>query len=211
MSAGQDQTRRYRAKRDFERTPEPSRGGRARRGGRRFVIQAHDASTMHHDLRLEIDGALVSWAVPRGPKPDPSTKRLAIRTEDHPLAYGDFEGVIPEDEYGGGTVQLWDAGPYRNLRARRGPASRAMSRSLDEGLIEVELRGEKLRGGWALTRIDDDRDQWLLVKMDDDHADRRRNPVSTETRSVLSGRTLAGIARDERDPSSPREDRDEAS
>jgi DNA ligase D-like protein (predicted 3'-phosphoesterase) len=188
-------TDRYREKRDFERTPEPRGGGR-RRGGRRFVVHAHDASTMHHDLRLEIDGVLVSWAVPKGPKPDPSVRRLAIRTEDHPLAYGDFEGVIPAGEYGGGTVQLWDAGTYRNRRARRGPHSRSMERALDEGLIEVELCGDKLRGGWALTRIDDGRDQWLLVKMDDAEADARRDPVATETRSVKSGRTLAAIARD---------------
>ncbi|MEE4383402.1 MAG: DNA polymerase ligase N-terminal domain-containing protein [Pseudomonadales bacterium] len=193
-----DRLARYRARRDPDRTPEPAgRGRRRSRGGRRFVIQKHDASTLHYDFRLEIDGVLVSWAVPKGPRPDPRVKRLAVRTEDHPLAYADFEGVIPEDEYGGGTVLLWDQGTYRNLRARKGRRSRSMERSLKEGLLEVELHGEKLTGGWALKRFRRGRqEQWLLIKMRDDAADARRNPVSTQPRSVASGRTLAGLARE---------------
>jgi DNA ligase D-like protein (predicted 3'-phosphoesterase) len=125
-------------------------------------------------------------------------KRLAVRTEDHPLAYADFEGVIPEEEYGGGTVLLWDQGTYRNLRARKGRRSRSMERSLKEGLLEVELHGEKLTGGWALKRFRRGRqEQWLLIKMRDDGADARRNPVSTQPRSVASGRTLAAVARED--------------
>ncbi|MEE4360664.1 MAG: DNA polymerase ligase N-terminal domain-containing protein [Pseudomonadales bacterium] len=191
---------RYRARRDPDRTPEPAirgRGAARPRGRRCFVIQKHDASTLHYDFRLEIDGALVSWAVPKGPRPDPRVKRLAVRTEDHPLPYADFEGVIPEEDYGGGTVLLWDRGTYRNLRAGRGRQSRSMARSLEEGLLEVELHGEKLSGGWALKRMRRGRqEQWLLIKMRDEAADARRNPVSTEPRSVASGRTLAAIARE---------------
>jgi DNA ligase D-like protein (predicted 3'-phosphoesterase) len=194
-----DRLARYRARRDPDRTPEPAGRGPGRTaGGRRFVLQKHDASTLHYDFRLEIDGVLVSWAVPRGPRPDPRVKRLAVRTEDHPLAYADFEGVIPEDEYGGGTVLLWDRGTYRNLRARKGRRSRSMERSLEEGLLEVELHGEKLTGGWALKRFRRGaQEQWLLIKMRDDAADARRNPVSTQPRSVASGRTLAAVARED--------------
>ena len=188
-------TGRYRAKRDFRRTPEPARGGGRRPGGRRFVIQAHAASSFHHDLRLEIDGVFASWAVPKGPRPDPTVRRLAIRTEDHPLAYGDFEGTIADGEYGAGTVLLWDRGIYRNLRARKGRASRSMERSLAAGRIEVELEGEKLHGGWALVRTTRRPEHWLLIKMDDAAADRRRNPVRSRPRSVRSGRTLAAVAR----------------
>jgi DNA ligase D-like protein (predicted 3'-phosphoesterase) len=187
----------YREKRDFSRTREP-RGGKYRGGGRRFVIQEHDASSLHYDFRLEFGGVLVSWAVPKGLSTDPRDKRLAIRTKDHPGSYIDFEGVIPEGEYGAGTVLVWDTGRYRNLRARKGPHSRSMERSLEDGLIEVWLEGEKLRGGYALKRIaPGDRSRWLLIKMDDDQADARRNPTSTEPKSVLSGRELDEIAAQE--------------
>jgi DNA ligase D-like protein (predicted 3'-phosphoesterase) len=183
----------YQNKRDLRSTPEPS--GDADGNERRFVIQKHDASTLHYDVRLAIEGALVSWAVPKGPSTDPSEKRLAQRTEDHPLSYADFEGVIPEGQYGAGTVLVWDRGPYRNLRAEKDGAS--MRASLDGGKVEVWLDGEKLQGGYALIRIDDADDRWLLIKMDDEAADARRNPTSTEPKSVLSGRTLDEIADDE--------------
>jgi DNA ligase D-like protein (predicted 3'-phosphoesterase) len=183
----------YRRKRDFSKTREPSAAGH-RKGGRRFVVQQHDASSMHYDFRLEFGGVLASWAVPKGLSTDPREKHLAIRTEDHPLGYIDFEGVIPEGEYGAGTVLVWDTGSYRNLRARKGRNSRSMERSLGDGLIEVWLEGEKVRGGYALKRIgQDDESRWLLIKMDDDQADARRNPTSTEPKSVLSGRNLAEI------------------
>ena len=163
---------------------------------RRFVIHQHDASSLHYDFRLEVDGVLKSWAVPKGPSTDPADKRLAIRTDDHPLAYADFEGVIPQEEYGGGTVMVWDAGSYRNLRAGKGSASLDMPGSIRSGLIEVWLEGEKLRGGYALKRLrGGEGAQWLLVKMDDEAADARRRPTSTEQRSVKTGRTLHQIAR----------------
>ena len=195
-SSNSDSLERYRSKRDFGRTPEPDSGKAPK--GQRFVIQKHDASSLHYDLRLEIAGVLVSWAVPKGPSTDPSDKRLAIQTEDHPLDYADFEGCIPEKEYGGGTVMVWERGSYRNLRSGKGEKSRSMSASLDDGLIEVWLEGEKLNGGYALKRIRDGRKpQWLLIKMDDEGADARRNPVSTEPDSVKSGRTIKQIAREE--------------
>lgn len=160
------------------------------------MIQKHDASSLHYDFRLEVDGVLVSWAVPKGPSTDPREKRLAVQTEDHPLNYAGFEGVIPEGEYGAGTVMIWDKGRYRNLRANKGPHSRSMESSLKEGLIEVSLEGRKLKGGYALKRTGTGKKpRWLMIKMKDDDADARRNPVSSEKRSARSGRTLAQIAK----------------
>ena len=185
----------YRSRRDFRSTPEPPGDSDDDETGDTdrpmFVIQQHDASSMHFDLRFEIDGALASWAVPKGPSTDPSEKRLALRTEDHPLDYADFEGVIPEDEYGGGTVLLWDRGPYRNLKD-----DVDMADALDDGKIEVFLEGDKIHGGYVLIRTgsDGDQERWLLIKKDDDHADARRKPVSTEPESVASGRELKEIA-----------------
>jgi DNA ligase D-like protein (predicted 3'-phosphoesterase) len=200
MSAVNDRLTAYRRKRDFGKTREPAGGTGRDHGGRRFVIQKHDASSLHYDFRLEFGGVLVSWAVPRGLSTDPRDKRLAIRTEDHPLAYADFEGIIPAGEYGAGTVLVWDAGRYRNLQARKGRSSRSMERSLHEGLIEVWLEGEKLRGGYALKRIAGGRQQrWLVIKMDDAHADARRRPTRTQPASVRSGRDLAEIAAQDRD------------
>jgi DNA ligase D-like protein (predicted 3'-phosphoesterase) len=194
----QDRLAKYRDKRDFRRTPEPSGGAKGSAEEPVFVIQKHDASNLHYDFRLEVDGVLASWAVPKGPSTDPAQKRLAVRTEDHPLDYADFEGVIPEREYGAGTVLLWDRGTYRNLRAEKQDDGVPMVEALDEGKIEVWLEGEKLRGGYALIETgggDDDR--WLLIKMRDDAADARRNPTSTEQKSVLTGRTLEEIAEEE--------------
>ncbi len=190
-----DKLKNYRDKRDFTRTAEPSGGSGKRKGGRRFVIQKHAASSLHYDFRLEIGGVLVSWAVPKGLSTDPSVRRLAIQTEDHPLDYLDFEGVIPEGEYGAGAVLVWDTGSYRNLRAGKGPNSVGMEDALADGLIEVWLEGEKLTGGYALKRTDGGKSpRWLVIKMKDAAADARRNPVSTEPESVLSGRDLDDIA-----------------
>jgi DNA ligase D-like protein (predicted 3'-phosphoesterase) len=191
---------RYRAKRDFGRSPEPE-GGRGKSNGKRpiFVIQEHDASTLHYDFRLEIDGVLKSWAVPKGPSTDPREKRLAAPTEDHPMDYADFEGVIPEGEYGAGTVLVWDTGPYENISEKDGEAITA-AEALGKGHLSVRLFGKKLQGGYTLVRMGDDEDaDWLLIKMRDDDADARRNPVSTEPKSVLSGRTLAQIAAEAED------------
>jgi DNA ligase D-like protein (predicted 3'-phosphoesterase) len=189
-----DKLKTYREKRDFRRTSEPQGGAGQPSEAPIFVIQKHDASRLHYDFRLEVDGVLKSWAVPKGPSTDPSEKRLALPTEDHPLEYADFEGVIPVDEYGGGTVLVWDTGPYRNLMAEKDDIDWSMERSIDEGHVEVWLEGEKLCGGYALVRFRErENEAWLLIKMKDEAADARRNPVSTEPASVLSGRTLEEI------------------
>jgi DNA ligase D-like protein (predicted 3'-phosphoesterase) len=191
-----DKLKTYREKRDFRRTPEPSGDKAAASGDKpRFVIQKHDASTLHYDFRLEVDDVLKSWAVPKGPSTDPREKRLALPTEDHPLDYINFEGTIPEGEYGAGTVMVWDTGPYRNLKET------SIEQQIHDGQIEVWLEGEKIMGGYALIRTGQgDKKRWLLVKMKDDAADARRNPTSTEPKSVLSGRTLEEIAEQESQP-----------
>jgi DNA ligase D-like protein (predicted 3'-phosphoesterase) len=191
----QGELKEYRRKRDFKRTPEPSgrRKGSAREA--RFVIQKHDASRLHYDFRLEVGGVLKSWAVPKGPSTDPRDKRMAVPTEDHPLDYIDFEGVIPEGNYGAGPVIVWDAGTYRNM-TRKGDEEIGVEEALDRGHVAVWLEGEKLRGGYALTRVAKGKDErWLLVKMKDEAADARRRPTRSEPASVLSGKTVEEIAR----------------
>jgi DNA ligase D-like protein (predicted 3'-phosphoesterase) len=194
-----DKLKAYREKRDFRHTSEPSGGERTSSDRPIFTIQKHDASTLHYDFRLEVEGVLKSWAVPKGPSTDPRVRRLAIPTEDHPLEYADFEGTIPEGEYGAGAVIVWDTGPYRNLRAEKEDDALSMSQALADGKVEVWLEGSKLQGGYVLIRTgkgDDSR--WLLIKMDDGKADARRDPTSTEQASVLSGRTLDKVASQER-------------
>jgi DNA ligase D-like protein (predicted 3'-phosphoesterase) len=191
-------TKDYRSNRNFDNTGEP-RGSSGHKSSKppRFVIQKHDASTLHYDFRIEADGVLKSWAVPKGPSTDPGEKRLAIPTEDHPLEYADFEGVIPEDEYGGGTVLVWDHGPYENITEKDGEIQPVV-KAIEAGHVLIELRGEKLQGGFALHRTGSGDDaRWLLIKMDDEHADARRNPVSTEQKSVKSGRTMKQVADEE--------------
>lgn len=186
----QDRLHTYREKRTG-RSGEP-RGGEA--GSSReqpiFVVQRHEASSLHYDFRLEIDGVLVSWAVPKGPSTNPKDKRLAVRTEDHPLEYADFEGRIGEGEYGGGTVIVWDTGPYANATRKNGERIEA-SAAIDHGHIVVVLAGHKIEGAYALThtQMSGRGENWLLVKMDDEYADRRRKPARTQLESVLSGRT----------------------
>jgi len=189
-----DPLQTYRAKRNFAKTPEPKESGRRAGTKPRFVIQKHAASTLHYDFRLEVDGVLKSWAVPKGPSSDPQQKRLAVPTEDHPLAYADFEGTIPEGEYGGGTVLLWDEGGYENL-TRKGGSEVPMAEALAGGHAVFRLSGKKLRGGYALTRFRRGKEEnWLLVKMADAEADPSRDVVAEEPRSVRSGRTLEEIA-----------------
>jgi DNA ligase D-like protein (predicted 3'-phosphoesterase) len=194
-----DALARYRKKRDFQRTPEPS-GDREQRkeASARFVVQVHDASTLHFDFRLEADGVLKSWAVPKGPSADPADKRLAMPTEDHPLDYRDFEGVVPPGQYGSGTVIVWDQGTYSNLSERDGEPV-PVTEALAEGHLSFAMHGKKLHGGYALTRIREGEDEaWLLVK----RADRRRHtrrglrpdPAPSRLRSVLTGRTLKQVA-----------------
>ena len=184
--------REYEKKRNTKKSGEPSSRGRARRRKRNapvFVVQRHDATNLHFDFRLEIDGALVSWAVPKGPSLDPRDKRLAVHVEDHPLDYADFEGRI-EDGYGEGTVVVWDTGTFDNLTEKDGDPVDAAA-ALENGHLKVGLHGEKLTGAYALThtKMGGDEQNWMLVKVDDEGADRRRKPTSTQNESVLSGKT----------------------
>ena len=185
---------RYRGKRDFGRTPEPAGGRRRGRGRSRFVVHKHDATSLHYDFRLEAGGVLKSWAVPKGPSTNPKEKRLAMPTEDHPLDYVDFEGNIPEGEYGAGPVIVWDAGTYRNQTEKDGEPV-PVERAVDGGHVSVWLEGDKLTGGYALTRIGTGRrERWLLVKQDDERADARRKPEKSQPESVRSGRTIEEVA-----------------
>ncbi|KRR26951.1 ATP-dependent DNA ligase [Bradyrhizobium lablabi] len=182
----------YRKKRDFGKTAEPSGDVKvAPAVHRRFVIQKHDATRLHYDLRLEFDGVFKSWAVTRGPSLDPHDKRLAVEVEDHPLDYGDFEGTIPDSEYGGGTVQLWDRGTWEADDPDRG---------FKKGDLKFTLHGDKLHGSWVLVRMKGDRyggkrTNWLLIKHRDEYArEGEANDILEEDRSVASGRSMAQIA-----------------
>jgi len=176
----------YVKKRRFGKTPEP-RGKIAARSKHRFVIQKHRASALHYDFRLEADGVLKSWAVPKGPSLDPANKRLAMEVEDHPVEYGTFEGVIPEGEYGGGTVMLWDNGTYEADVDDVGKALRS-------GELRFTLDGKKLQGGWVLVRTGGRK--WLLMKRTDAAASKTVDITTEEPRSVTTHRLLAGIAKD---------------
>lgn len=176
----------YRAKRDFQKTAEP-KGKRAAKSGHRFVIQKHDASRLHYDFRLEVDGTLKSWAVPKGIPFAKGEKHLAVQVEDHPLEYGTFEGIIPKGQYGGGTVMLWDSGTYECLGST--PA-----KDLAEGKLHFSLSGTKLKGEWTLVHIKrGDGNEWLLIKSGDDV-----RPVSKkrDDESSISGRSMRAIAQE---------------
>jgi DNA ligase D-like protein (predicted 3'-phosphoesterase) len=194
-----DRLRRYREKRDANSTNEPGVRSERRSGPRgggetsRFVIQKHDASSLHYDFRLEVDGTLRSWAVPKGLSTDPREKRLAVEVEDHPLEYADFEGVIGEGNYGSGAVIVWDAGIYRNLEEER-----SMAETIAAGHVKIWLEGMKLKGGWTLQRTrEGNKPQWLLIKRRDDQADARRNPQSTQPESVKTGLTVEQVAKED--------------
>ncbi|WP_316775913.1 DNA polymerase ligase N-terminal domain-containing protein [Streptomyces sasae] len=196
--AADERLRTYRDKRDFGRTREPSgRSGEAA-DRPRFVVQIHDARRLHFDFRLQVDDVLRSWSVPRGPSADPGDKRLAVPTEDHPLEYEDFEGVIPKGEYGGGTVIVWDHGWYEPLSHDRGGRPVGFAESLERGHATFRLHGAKLRGDYALTRFrgGDGDDAWLLVKKGPARSDGHGTPDPRRARSVRTGRTLAQVAAD---------------
>jgi len=193
----------YRRRRDFSSTSEPAPRGRGRRGAARrhprFTIQKHAATSLHYDFRLEVDGVLASWAVPKGPSLDPRDKRLAMRTEDHPLDYLEFEGVIPKGEYGGGPVIVWDRGVFQNISKTRRGEPMDLATAIEAGDVKVFLLGEKVRGPYALVRTSDpgEREQWLLIKKRGEGADARRRPTSTQPESVLTGRTLEQVLAEE--------------
>ncbi|WP_076068673.1 DNA ligase D [Sphingomonas montana] len=184
----------YNAKRDFAKTREPAgKVARSKAGqDRTFMVQKHDATRLHFDFRLELDGVLKSWAVTRGPSLDPADKRLAVRTEDHPLSYATFEGTIPAGEYGGGTVMLWDRGTWASVPGKD------PSRTIEEGHLHFTLAGERMTGEWLLVRMKprgrETRDNWLLRKVEDAAADPARDLVATELTSIDTGRTMAEIA-----------------
>jgi bifunctional non-homologous end joining protein LigD len=191
MSSGEDpRLDRYLAKRNFAVTAEPV-GGSPSEVLPRFVVQQHAARRLHYDVRLEVGGVLVSWAVPKGPSMDPAVKRLAVMTEDHPMDYAGFEGSIPKGEYGGGTVIVWDAGVWHNLTVAKGRVV-APAAALEKGHVRGWLEGEKLQGAWDWIRTDDR--NWLMIKAADAAADPELDPVRDEPASVLSGRTLDEVA-----------------
>ena len=184
----------YRRKRDFRVTAEPKGKPRPRRRSKKlaYVVQKHRATALHYDFRLEWNGVMLSWAIPKGPSLDPSVKRLAMQTEDHPIEYNKFEGIIPAGEYGGGTVMIWDRGYWT-------PEVPDVDAALKKGELKFALEGEKLHGSWVLVRTrrrDETRASWLLIKHRDAYAS-ARDVAEELPRSVVSDRLLVEIARDE--------------
>jgi DNA ligase D-like protein (predicted 3'-phosphoesterase) len=181
----------YSSKRNFNKTPEPKNDS-GRKLSQVFLVQEHDASHHNFDFRIEIDGKLKSWAIPKGPSMKPNSKRLAILTEDHPLTYYNFEGKIPEGEYGAGKVLIWDRGHYENERDSK------MITAYKQGKIEITLKGKKLKGKFVLIRTKrksqrGNKNDWLLIKIKDKYADGRTNIVKSETKSVVSHKTISEI------------------
>lgn len=180
----------YHRKRDFRKTGEPKGKTQESRSKPRFVVQKHDASRLHYDFRLEMEGVLKSWAVPKGPSLAPKDKRLAVMVEDHPIEYADFEGAIPQDEYGAGTVMIWDEGTYDVASDRPAPEA------LQKGELKVHLKGSKLKGGYVLVRtkwrgVDKN---WLLIKEKDDNAKPGGDILKQNPNSARTGRSMAQIA-----------------
>jgi bifunctional non-homologous end joining protein LigD len=178
----------YKKKRKFDKTPEPGPEKKTTKSGRMFVIQKHRATALHYDFRLEADGVLKSWAVPKGPSLDPKVKRLAMQVEDHPVDYAKFEGVIPEGEYGGGTVMVWDYGTYKPENTTN------VSDALRKGELKFSLNGKKLKGSWVLVRTRER--QWLLLKHRDYYTT-EEEVTELAPVSILTRRSLAEIAEDE--------------
>ena len=183
----------YNAKRDFRKTAEPAGKRESSPEGNRFIVQKHEATRLHWDFRLEVDGVLKSWAVTKGPSLDPADKRLAVRTEDHPMSYAEFEGTIPKGEYGGGTVMLWDQGTWAPIPGKSAD-------DLEDGHLHFILHGERMKGEWLLVRMKprpgEKRENWLLRKIDDRHAGGSGDLVERALSSVLTGRSMAEIAAD---------------
>ncbi|KQS26795.1 DNA ligase D [Dyadobacter sp. Leaf189] len=183
---------KYNEKRKFDETPEP-KGGKAKSDELIFVIQKHDASRLHYDFRLEMDGVLKSWAVPKGPSTDPSVKRLAMMVEDHPYDYKDFEGIIPEGNYGAGTVMVWDFGTYEPLEKAESKKDmeKMLLKELNSGSLKIRLKGKKLNGEFALVKTHMEENSWLLIKHRDKFAS--EEDITKKDRSVISRKTLKGI------------------
>jgi bifunctional non-homologous end joining protein LigD len=201
--SGRRKLTEYRRKRDFSKTAEPAgKGAAARKKSAavarkrapklQFVVQKHAASHLHFDFRLELDGVMKSWAVPKGPSYDPKVRRLAMEVEDHPIEYNTFEGTIPQGEYGGGTVMLWDRGTYE---AEDGGGIESLREGYARGDLKFILHGDRLHGAWVLVKMHrPGRPQWLLIKHKDEYARAGRDVVDTETTSVTTGRSMEEIA-----------------
>jgi DNA ligase D-like protein (predicted 3'-phosphoesterase) len=189
----------YKNKRNFEKTKEPKPGIKKPKSSNLiYVIQKHKATNLHYDLRLELNGVLKSWAIPKGPSTDPSQKKLAVPTEDHPIDYADFEGLIPEGEYGAGTVIVWDKGTYRNLKDNI-----SLEEAYERGKLEIFIEGVKLKGAYVLLRTGKKQAYeklWLLIKMKDKYADPGINPIETEPESVISGKKIEDIGKNSSEP-----------
>lgn len=184
---------KYKGKRDFQKTSEPKAFIPEKKNKEPiFVVQKHDASRLHYDFRLEIDGVLKSWAVPKGPSLNPVNRRLAIETEDHPLDYANFEGIIPKNQYGGGVVMVWDKGTYRNIKKDKDGKEIKISDDYKKGQIEVQLHGKKLEGKFALIKTKSKK-QWLLIKMKDEFGSKGEEITKLKPNSSCSGKSLGDI------------------
>jgi bifunctional non-homologous end joining protein LigD len=198
-ATAREQLTEYREKRDFKRTAEPEGGADQEAFSEKlqFVIQKHAASHLHYDLRLELDGVMKSWAVPKGPAPDPTIKRLAMQVEDHPIEYNSFEGTIPEGEYGGGTVMLWDVGWYE---PEKGGGEDGIREGLKKGDLKVIFHGKRMKGSWVLVRTrgwggggSGGKPSWLLIKHRDEYVEPLDTLTETHVTSVVSKRTMEQI------------------
>lgn len=197
MMASEDPLSAYHHKRNFARTPEPAGVGKSSHPLPIFVIQKHDASHLHYDFRLEVHGVLISWAIPKGPSPDPHIRRLAVPTEDHPLEYANFEGVIPDGNYGAGVVMVWDIGTYENTSKHEGQLV-PVDKALRNGHMTFVLHGKKVQGEFALVRTGYNhgrKSTWLLIKKQDESADAVHDPINEQPNSALTGRSLDEIVR----------------
>ena len=188
---------KYNEKRDFSKTKEPKGEVEKSKGALRFVVQKHAASHLHYDFRLEIDGVLASWAVPKGPSADPADRRLAVHVENHPMDYINFEGSIPEGEYGGGTVMVWDTGTYHAENNEDSANDDVlMQKQIADGSIKIVLEGKKLKGAWHLVKMKGDDKNWLLMKSKSDSLSKQKDFTA---KSVLTERTMDQISKSDKE------------